>query len=296
MNRFPDLRSMAGAGARGSMMLALGGALLLTACGSKPSGQVAAKVDGDEITTTELNAELQGVQVPKGADTKALQRQALKRVIDRKLLANAARQDNLDQSPEFVVRRQQLEDALLVQLLTQKIARGLKAPTPAAIEQFKASNANMFAARAVLAVDQIRFATPTQDAYLKELGAAHSMAEVIAVLDRLGIKYQRANGQIDTAQMPGPMLDQIRKLPPGEPFVVPTGQFVVVSLVTGSKPAPAMDAEVVRQAAMNGVRNTQLGDALKARLDAEQKEAKIEYQPGFAPTPDAKPGAAAAAK
>lgn len=293
MNRFPELRSIARAGTRGSMMLALGGALLLTACGSKPSGQVAAKVDGDEITSTELNAELQGVQVPKGADTKALQREALKRVIDRKLLANAAREDNLDQSPEFVVRRQQLEDALLVQLLTQKIARGLKAPTPAAISDYMAKNPNMFAGRAVLAVDQIRFPTPTQDAYLKQLGTAHSMAEVIATLDRLGIKYQRANGQIDTAQMPEQMLEQIRKLPPGEPFVVPTGQFVVVSLVTGSKPAPAMDSEIVRQAATNGVKNTLLGDALKARLDAEQKAAKIEYQPGFAPT---KAGAAPAAK
>lgn len=295
MNRFPDLRSIAGAGTRGSIMLALGVALMLTACGSKPSGQVAATVDGDEITSTELNAELAGVQVPKGADTKALQREALKRVIDRKLLASAARQDNLDQSPEFVIRRQQLEDALLVQLLTQKIARGLKAPTPAEINQYKTSNPNVFAGRSILAVDQIRFPTPSQDAYLKELGAAHSMPDVAAVLDRQGIKYQRANGQIDTAQMPAAMLDQIRKLPPGEPFVVPTGQFVIVSLVTGSTPAP-LAGEAVQQVATNGLRNTKLGDALKQRLDAEQKEAKIEYQPGFAPTAAAKSGAAPAAK
>lgn len=292
MIRSSHLRSVIGATTRGTTLLALGGALLLTACGSKPTGQVAAKVDGDEITTTELNAELAGIQVPKGADTKALQREALKRVIDRKLLANAARQDNLDQSPEFVVRRQQLEDALLVQLLTQKVARGLKTPTPAQLTQYEASNPNVFASRAILAVDQIRFPTPTQDAYLKQLATAHSMADVTAVLDRLGIKYQRANGQIDTAQMPAPMLDQIRKLPPGEPFVVPTGQFVVVSLVTGSTPAP-LPGEAVQQVATNGLRNTQLGDALKKRLDAEQKEAKIEYQPGFAPTADAKNAAGA---
>lgn len=280
---------------RRGMMLALGGALLLTACESKPTGQVAATVDGDEITSTELNAELAGVQVPKGADTKALQRQALKRVIDRKLLASAARQDNLDQSPEFVVRRQQLEDALLVQLLTQKVARGLKAPTAAEIDKYMAANPNMFAGRAILAVDQLRFPTPTREESLKQLGTAHSMAEVAATLDRLGIKYQRGAGQIDTAQLPGPMMDQISKLPPGEPFVVPTGQFVVVSVITGSKPAP-LQGDNVRQLATNGVKNTKLGEALQQRLTAEQKEAKIEYQPGFAPAADAKPGAAAAPK
>lgn len=279
---------------RGGMMLALGGALLLTACGSKPTGQVAATVDGDEITSTELNAELSGVQVPKGADTKALQREALKRVIDRKLLASAARQDNLDQSPEFVVRRQQLEDALLVQLLTQKIARGLKAPTSTEIDAYMAANPNMFAGRAILAVDQLRFPTPTREEPLKQLSTAHSLADVAATLDRLGIKYQRGAGQIDTAQLPTQMMAQISKLPPGEPFVVPTGQFVVVSVITGSKPAP-LQGDNVRQLATNGVKNTKLGEALQQRLTAEQKEAKIEYQPGFAPTAAAKPGAPAAA-
>lgn len=275
--------------ARPTLLLALGGALLLSACGSKPTGQVAAKVDGDEITTTELNAELQGVQVPKGADTKALQRQALQRVIDRKLLANAARADNLDQSPEFIIRRQQGEEALLAQLLTQKIARGLKAPTAADADKFMRDHPTMFADRTILLVDQIRFPTPQNDGFVKQIGAAHSMNDVIAVLDRLGIKYQRGNAQIDTAQLPPAAVDQIRKLPPGEPFVVPAGNLVVVSLVTGTKPAP-IGGETVRPFAMNGVRQTALGDAIQQRLKTETSQAKIEYQPGFAPP--TKPGAA----
>ena len=193
------------------------------------------------------------------------------------------------------MRRQQLEDALLVQLLTQKIARGLKAPTPADIDKFMADNATMFAGRAILTVDQIRFATPTREDYLKPLGAAHSMADVVAVLDKLGIKYQRQNSQIDTAQVPPQMVQQINKLPPGEPFVIPAGNAVIVSLVTGSKPMP-MTGDAVRPAATNGVRNTKLGEALQQRLTAEKGQAKIDYQPGFAPPADAKKGAPGAPK
>lgn len=288
MKLFPSTTARASAASRGGLMLAIGGAMLLSACHSKPTGQVAATVDGDEITTTELNAELAGVQVPKGADTKALQRQALQRVIDRKLLANSARQENLDQSPEFVVRRQQLEDALLVQLLTQKVARGLKTPDPADIDKYMAANPTMFAGRAILAVDQIRFPTPSNADFAKQLQASRTMTDVAAVLDKLAIKYQRGNAQIDTAQLPPQVVGQIEKLPPGEPFIVPAGNMIVVSVVTGSKPAPLGGAEV-RPLASNGVRNAKLGEALQARLAAEQKQAKIDYQPGFAPT--TKPGA-----
>ena len=298
MTRFSSLRSFAGAAGRSGAVLAAG-ALLLSACQSKPTGQVAASVDGDEITTTELNAELTGVQMPKGADPKVLQRQALQRVIDRKLLANAAREESLDQSPEFVIRRQQLEDGLLAQLLTQKIARGLKAPVPGDVDKFMASNPSMFAGRSILTVDQIRFPTPAREEYLKQLGAAHSMSQVTSKLDQLNIKYQRGNAQIDTAQLPPQVAEQIRKLPAGEPFVIPAGNLVVVSLVTNSQPAP-LGGEAVRPLAMNGARNAKLGEALQQRLKTEQGKAKIDYQPGFAPTADMKaggaPGAAPAAK
>ena len=71
------------------LVAAASGALLLSGCNSEPAGQVAASVNGDEITLTELNAELASVQVPENADKKQLQRQALERIVERKLLADA---------------------------------------------------------------------------------------------------------------------------------------------------------------------------------------------------------------
>ncbi len=268
---------------RRAALLAAGAALLLTACGEKtPGGQVAATVDGQEITLTELNQELAGVQVPKDADKKALQRQALQRIIDRKLIANAALEDNIDQTPEFVVRRQQLEDGLLAQLLTQKMARSQAAPTSAEIAKFETDNPNMFSGRTIYALDQLRFPTPQNATYLLDLSAAKTMDQVIAVLDRNNIKYQRGAGQLDSAVVPKQMMDQIRKVPAGEPFVVPAGNVVVVSLITGSRPAP-LAGEEVRPLAVNAARQTKLGEQLQARLKAEKAKAKIEYQPGFAP-------------
>ncbi|MHA6723756.1 SurA N-terminal domain-containing protein [Sphingomonas sp. RS2018] len=278
---------------RAGLLLAVaGGALLLAGCNSEPTGQVVAKVNGEEVTLTELNAVLSQANVPENADKKLLQRQALEQVVERKLLADVARKDGIDQTPDFIVRRDQLEDNLLVQMMSQKLARSMKTPAAADIAKFEASNPGMFAERAILTVDQIRFPTPKGDAYLKELGAAKTMTEVVAALDKLGVKYARGSTDIDTAQIPKPTLDQIRKVPAGEPFVIPLGNLVTVSLITGSKPAP-FSGEQANQAAANATRNTMLGEQLQQRLKTARAEAKIEYQPGYAP-PAAPKGAPAA--
>lgn len=297
MTRFSSDRLLSSGKSRGWFTLALGSALLLGGCGSAaPTGQVAATVDGDEVTLTELNTELGNVKVPENADKKLVQRQLLQRVVERKLLANAARKDGLDQTPEFIVRRQQLEDALLVQLLSQKVARGIKAPSPGDIDKFMTSNPSMFANRTVYAVDQIRFETPSRDEYMKQLAVAKTMPEVVAALDRLSIKYQRGNVQVDSAQVPPQLLAQIQKVPAGEPFVIPAGNMVTVSLITGTTAAP-LAGEQVRPLATNAVKNMELTKALQARLKSEQAQAKIEYQPGFSPPPaPGAPGGTPAAK
>ena len=293
MTRFSNVRR------RGWLLAAIGAAALVAGCHSKPTGQVVATVDGDEITLTELNAELATMQIPANADKKQVQNAALERIIERKLLAGAARQDGIDQNPEFIVRRQQAEDALLVQMLAKKISGGVKAPAPGAVEKFMTDNANMFGGRVVYTVDQIQFDAPKRTEYLKQLGAAHSMTDVVAALDSNGIKYQRGNAQMDSAMVPPQMMAQILKVPAGEPFVVPMNGKVAVSVITDSKPAP-MTGDQVRPYAVNAVKNAELGKLLQARLAGEKGKAKIQYQPGFsappAPGTPANPAATAPAK
>ena len=68
-------------------------ALLVTSgCGKKATGQVVAVVNGDEITLDELNAELNNVNLPPSADKKLAMRQLLQQVIDRRLLAQTAKE------------------------------------------------------------------------------------------------------------------------------------------------------------------------------------------------------------
>ena len=86
--------------------------LALTACdlgkakeAKAPAGQVVATVDGEEITARELRAELQGMSFPSPQARKSAEQAALQSIIDRKLLAKAAEEAKLDETPDFALQK-----------------------------------------------------------------------------------------------------------------------------------------------------------------------------------------------
>jgi EpsD family peptidyl-prolyl cis-trans isomerase len=243
---------------------------------------VAAVVNGEEITLQEINAELGQTQFPEGVDKQEVQRAALQRIIERRLLAQAARREGIDESPEFLIRRRQLEDALLVQLLGQQAGRTTSVPDEAAINSFMEENPAVFADRTIFTVDRIQFSVPSEPERLRELENDHSMEAVASRLRQMGIEFTRDNAQMDSAQLGQDRLNRILALPDGEPFVIPENGIVTVAVITGSTPQPAGEAQA-RPAAVQLMRNQALSEAIRQRLDAERASAEIEYQDGFAP-------------
>lgn len=260
--------------------------VLLSACGKEATGQVAAVVNGDEITLQEINAELAGADIPQGADKAEVQKAALQRIVERRLLAESARQEDLDKSPEYLIRQRQLEDALLVQLLGQKLGRTISVPTAQDIDAFIKANPGTFANRTIFKIDRIQFPAAGNDAALKALADDHSMAAVAATLHDLNVPFTRAPSQMDSARLGEKHLKEIVSLPAGEPFLFTEGGTVTVGGITGRQDAPIPPSEA-RPLATQALRNEGLARAFRERLAAAKGKAKIEYKQGFAPAPQA---------
>jgi EpsD family peptidyl-prolyl cis-trans isomerase len=265
--------------------LSLAGVLLATAllagCDKQPEGQVIAVVNGDEITLQELNAELGNTPLPEGAAKDDIRNRALDNIVNRRLLAGVAKEQGIDDSPEFIMRRRQIEEALLVQMLAQKTSRPMKQPSAQEVKDFVAKNPQMFADRAVLALDQIRFPTPANQDYVKALAPAKTMAEVVTTLNRLGIRFDRANAQVDTATMPAALFKQVTSIGSSEPFVVPGPGAVLVNQIVSSKPAPLAENQVTA-AASAMIQRRNLAEELNGMVKSARAEAGIDYQNGFA--------------
>ena len=261
--------------------------VLLAGCDKKPEGQVAAVVNGDEITLQEINAEIGSANIPAGTDAKQIQRQALVRIVERRLLAQSAREDGLDKTPDYLIRSRQIDDALLVQLLGQRAEKTFQVPDQRAIDNYMAENPSMFSNRIMYTVDRIQFAIPADMARLKTLEDDHSMAAVAAKLASLGIKFERGPAKMDSAQLGQQRMEQILALPEGEPFVIPENGMVTVAVITGETPVPANSADM-GQLAMQALRNKALTQSLQDRLKQARAKGEITYQPGFAPKTSAK--------
>jgi peptidyl-prolyl cis-trans isomerase C len=270
------------------------------ACKREATGQVAAVINGEEITLQELNNEIGDANLPNNAETKAIQQAALQRVLDRRLLAQAAREDGVDKTPEYLLREKQLKDALMIQLMTRKVSQAVAVPSQGQIDKFMAENPIMFAGRTVYTMDRLQFQMPADRSVLQGLQPLHTMAEITTKLDQLGLKYVRSRGEADFATMPRQALNQILSLPPGEPFIIPENGIINVNVITSSRPEPLTGPEA-NKIAVQAIRNQEMAKTVDARRKAQWAAAKVEYQKGFEPPKQpagggAAPAAAPAAK
>jgi len=264
-------------------------AALLAACHKGvPEGQVAATVDGEEVTLQELNTEIQASNLPQGVDKQVAQREALQRIIDRKLILKAARDKKIDKSPEFQSVKQRTDELLLAQAYVKQQQAAVPVPNDSDISKFMSEHSNAFGNREMLQLDQIQFrpAGPGDIKKLSQIEKDHNLDAVATHLTALGIKFKRGKAGLDTAQLPTEVINRINAQP-GEPFVIPLNGIITINAVIGHQAAPGDPAEM-RQQAVGLWRNQQFGKLVSDKVKELRSSAKITYQTGFAPPADKK--------
>lgn len=269
-------------------------ALMLSACQKKAEGQVVAVVNGEEITLTELNAEIAEMNLPASADKNMVRSRVLQRMVDRRLLVQAAKEAGLDRDPAYLTQERRMQEQLLVSMYGKKAMDTIKVPDPASLDRFISTHPGAFSGRKRFALDQLVIDVPSDPKRLKSLEDAHSLDEVAARLTSMGITFAKGKGTLDSATVNPDILKRIEALPAGEPFIVPQGNKLLINVITGAQPV-TLSNEQARQVAAQAMRNEELGKIGESRLKEAKAKAKIEYQPGFEPKPDAPTAGAKAA-
>ena len=262
----------------------------------KPSGQVVATVNGDEITSLELQQELGGFSSRDPKVMKQAQQQALQQIIMRHLLVQAAKAQKLDKSPEYTLQVLRGEQALLAQSFQRKLAASVAVPSRQEAETFINANPGRFAQRRVFAVDQLIAAPNKIDP--TRFKALNTLEEVKALFDQEGVAYQENVTTLDTLTADPRMVEQVDRLPPGEVFVVPQRGALIFNRISQAKTVPFRGDAAVTYA-INVLRNQKTQEAVRTRMQLMRKEAepKIVYNAAYKPVkaPLAKPGAPPAA-
>ncbi len=255
--------------------------LILAACQSKPEGQGVAEVDGRAITTQGLDAEL--ADAPPGVDRLAYRKAILPQLVDRALLAQAARKMGLDKTPEFTAQRERHEQKLLVEMMARKLANTVPVPNVQAVDAYVAAHPYEFAQRQKFYVDQIRFAPPARTEALLALGQFKTLDALADGLTRNATPFTRDHVLIDSAFLDPAVAAQVAKQAAGDPILLPYNGIYTANAILQRMPAP-VNGQDARGLAAEILRRKAIADVLGQTLQKARKDAKITYQQGYAPS------------
>ncbi|GGI67560.1 hypothetical protein GCM10007973_00930 [Polymorphobacter multimanifer] len=262
--------------------VAAAGFFLLSGCDKQPGGQVVAVVGKEEVTLKELRAEARTQPDSSGPEVEAANAAALKKLIDRNVLADYARSEGLDRDPDYVERRRQFDQTLLAALAIRKLAGAPATPSDAEVEAFVADNPTLFGGRQQLDLEEIRIPRPSDAGVVSKLTALQSLDAIAARLQAQGIAFERGKAVLDTAAVDAEIGKQIVSLPDGEVFDITREGSTYFAIITGRRPAAA-DREAWKAAASQLLQRQRSGTAIEAEVARLRTAARIQYDTAYKP-------------
>lgn len=255
--------------------------LAVAGCHKKPEGQVVASVNGEEITRRDLVTEFAAAGGQSADDLKTVQPALVQNVVNRKLLDQEARRENLDKNPQFLALEQRAREVLLAQMLAQTWNQKAKPATPAEAQAFEAANPLMFDRRQALLIDEID--TASNSLSEAQLAGMHSNDAVAAALTAAKKPFRRGGKALDTLTLPKELAEKLVSRVGGEPVAIRQGPVLAVIAVKQAKdsPIPPEQRQKVAQAALA---RAQAEQTTQTQLKQLRDTADINYLPGFGPT------------
>ena len=278
------------------LLLAL---VLLGGCGNKEAKdtQVAAKVNGKEITVSQVNFALSrlGQQIPQDK-LKQVSAQALNSIIDQTLLEQAAVKDKLDRDPQVLQAIEAAKLQILAQAYAQKQTGDVAKPTDADITKYYNDHPDLFAQRKIYKLQELQIqAKPEQiDAIKKQLTSSGNMGDFVNWLKSQNIPFQGGETVQAAEQIPLPLLDRLSKLNPGQAALVNNNGTLLVIVIAATQPQPVTLDQAKPQITAfltNQAHQKAVADLIKQLKDS----GKIEYLGEFADAGKAAEQAAAPA-
>ena len=264
-----------------ALVLAIIAAAALTGCGNKEAetrkpGQAIASVNGEEITTMQLNEELQRANIAP-ANQQAASKQLVRVLVDRQLLQHEAEKEKLDRDPKVMQAIERAKALIIAQAYMQKHIGTQARPTRAEVEAYFNAHPEFFSKRKAFDMQQLVIATRDLTPEAKKAAeTSRSLEEMAAWFDANKIKYARNRVTRSTADMPPELSAKLMAMQNGQIFAVREGERSLLVSIADVREAPVtvdVAAQQIEQFLMNK-KNKDAADAELARLRAT---ARIEY-------------------
>lgn len=248
----------------------------------KPATQVAAKVNGEEITVHQINSVLsRNPNVPPDAAEIAKQ-DILERLVDQAIAKQQAVEQKLDRQPNVMQAIESSRNEILARAYIDKLIQKQPKPSPEDVKKYYNDNPELFSQRRIYNLEEISvnvqegLAAKLRDQTAKSKG----MQEVANWLKAQNIAFVPNRGVRAAEALPLDILPKIHTMKDGEFRVIESGERILVLRLANSQSAP-----VTEQQASGRIQQFLFNRASTEAVSAEMKRLKdkssIEYQGEF---------------
>jgi EpsD family peptidyl-prolyl cis-trans isomerase len=238
------------------------------AAADRPAAQLAAKVNGTEIS----------VQQVRGVGSAANLPQALAKVIDRELLVQKAVAARLDRDPLVAQAIDNARRQVLAQAWLEKSASAAAGNTRDEVRAFYAENPALFAERRIYRLRELIVAAPAEmlDVLRAEAARVRELDELALWLRSRGATYSADSVTQPAEQLPLAFLPRLAGMKPGEiaVFATPLGASVIQLVHAEEAPLTEPQAAPLIEQFLAGRRRLETAAAEVKRL---REVATIEY-------------------
>lgn len=277
--------------ARGAAQRVLAGAglaLALAACGDKQPAatQIAARVDGSEISIHQVNralanagTALAGLPAERQAGAR---RDVLERLVEQQLAVDRAMAAKLDRQPDVMMEIEASRREILARSYYRQLVANLAEPTQAEARQYYADHPQLFARRRLYKLNEI--IVPEREIgadNLRVAVASRSIAEIEAWLTERKINHSSSAGTRAAEQMPLDVLTQLDQFKDGQTGVIETPNSLLVVHLVSSQAMPVNEATAL-PVIQRYLRNRQVLDTVAADNSRLRNAAHVEYFNEFA--------------
>lgn len=271
----------------------------IKAAADKSLTEVAARVNGEDIPLSQVNAVIALAPAMQDTNTDQARQRVLDKLIDQQVVYAQAVDKKMDRDPRVVL----LLDAARREIVARAYLDSLmNTPTqimPSDIHQYYVENPDLFAQRKVFDLEQIiTEAQPKLNEPLKRMvNEGRSMDDIGKFLADQGIDFKSDSGVRTAEQIPLDVLPRLADVKDGHMALIESGQRFYLVHVLASKVTPVSETEARPRIEM--FLNNQQGQRIVAQeIKRLRENARIEYMGNFASLADTtqKTGAGEAAE
>lgn len=271
-----------------SWLLLLAAAAAIAGCGKSEyktaATQVAAKVNGDEISVHQVNHLLTRFDGAALADTPAAaRREALEKLIEQQLAGQQAIDQKLDRTPGVMQALEAARRDVLARAYLEQVAGAQPAPTVDDARQFYHDHPELFAARRLYYLQEIALQGSTQLAgeITRWAAEGRSMPEIAGSLRARGVKVVANAGARSAEQIPFEALPRYHALRDGQTVVFDNPDGLLVVHLLASQPQPVAEEGALPRI-QQFLANRRAADAVGREMRELRERARIERLGEFA--------------